>query len=39
MLQAVESVADAETIKIVIRYVDDDPEKLDTLSRFIAKVR
>ncbi len=39
MLQAVENVADAETIKIVIRYVDDDPVKLDTLSRFIAKVR
>ena len=39
MLQAVENVADASTIKIVIRYVDDDPVKLDTLSRFIAKVR
>ena len=39
MLQAVENVADATTIKIVIRYVDDDPVKLDTLSRFIAKVR
>lgn len=39
MLQAIENNADAETIKIVIRYVDDDPVKLDTLSRFIAKVR
>lgn len=39
MLQAVESNADATTIKIVLRYVDDDPQKLDTLSRFIAKVR
>jgi len=39
MLQAIESNVDAETIKIVIRYVDDDPVKLDTLSRFIAKVR
>lgn len=39
MLQAVENNADAATIKIVIRYVDDDPVKLDTLSRFIAKVR
>ncbi len=39
MLQAVENNADATTIKIVIRYVDDDPEKLATLSRFIAKVR
>lgn len=39
MLQAVENTADAATIKVVIRYVDDDPVKLDTLSRFIAKVR
>jgi DNA-binding response OmpR family regulator len=39
MLQAVENNADATTIKIVLRYVDDDPQKLDTLSRFIAKVR
>jgi DNA-binding response OmpR family regulator len=39
MLQAIENNADATTIKIVIRYVDDDPQKLDTLSRFIAKVR
>ena len=39
MLQAVENTEDASTIKIVIRYVDDDPVKIDTLSRFIAKVR
>jgi hypothetical protein len=39
MLQAVENNANAATIKIVIRYVDDDTVKLDTLSRFIAKVR
>ena len=39
MLQAVENNVEAATIKIVIRYVDDDPAKLDTLSRFIAKVR
>ena len=39
MLQAVENTADASTVKIVIRYVDDDPVKMDTLSRFIAKVR
>ena len=38
-LQAQEPHPDAETIQIVIRYVDDDPEKLGTLSRFIAKVR
>ena len=39
MLQAVENNMDATTIKVVIRYVDDDPQKLETLSRFIAKVR
>lgn len=39
MLQAIESNVDATTIKVVIRYVDDDPKKLETLSRFIAKVR
>jgi DNA-binding response OmpR family regulator len=39
MLQAVENNANAATIKIVIRYVDDDTVKFDTLSRFIAKVR
>jgi DNA-binding response OmpR family regulator len=39
MLQAVENNANAATIKIIIRYVDDDPLKLDTLSRFITKVR
>lgn len=38
-LAAVENNMDAKTINVVIRYVDDDPEKLDTLSRFIAKVR
>ena len=38
-LQAVENNMDAATIKVVIRYVDDDPQKLETLSRFIAKVR
>lgn len=39
LLQAVENNMDAATIKVVIRYVDDDPQKLETLSRFIAKVR
>jgi len=38
-LAAVENNVDAKTINVIIRYVDDDPEKLDTLSRFIAKVR
>lgn len=39
MMQAQEASPDAQTIQMVLRYVDDDPEKLETLSRFIAKVR
>ena len=39
MMQAQEPHPDAQTIQMLIRYVDDDPEKLATLSRFIAKVR
>jgi CheY-like chemotaxis protein len=39
MMQAQEAHPDAETIQMRIRYVDDDADKLDVLSRFIAKVR
>ena len=39
MMQAQEPHPEAETIQILIRYVDDDQEKLDILSRFIARVR
>lgn len=39
MMQAQEPSPDAQTIQMVLRYVDDDPEKLETLSRFIGKVR
>lgn len=39
MVQAQEPHPDAGTIQIRIRFVDDDPEKLDTLSRFIARMR
>ena len=39
MMQAQEPSPDAQTIQMVLRYVDDDPEKLETLSRYIAKVR
>ena len=39
MMQAQEPHPDAQTIQMIIRYVDDDPEKLATLSRFIARVR
>ncbi len=38
-LQAQEAHPDAQTIQTVIRYVDDDPEKLAILSKFIARVR
>lgn len=39
MMQAQESHPDAETIQVLIRFVDEDAEKLSVLSRFIAKVR
>lgn len=39
MMQAQEPHPDAQTIQMIIRYVDDDPDKLATLSRYIAKVR
>ena len=39
MMQAQEAHPEAETIQMRIRYVDDDADKLDVLSRFIAKVR
>ena len=35
-VSAVENRIDCELIKLVIRFVDDDPEKLEHLSRFIA---
>ncbi|ASP38026.1 two-component system response regulator [Bacterioplanes sanyensis] len=38
-LQAQEAHPEAQTIQTVIRYVDDDPEKLAILSKFIARVR
>ena len=39
MMQAQEAHPDAETIQMLIRYVDDDSQKLEVLSRFIARVR
>lgn len=39
MMQAQEAHPDAETIQMLIRYVDDDAQKLEVLSRFIARVR
>ena len=39
MMQAQEPHPDAETIQMLIRFVDDDEDKLAVLSRFIAKVR
>ena len=39
MLQAQEPHPDAETVQVRIRIVDDDPDKMDALSRFIARTR
>lgn len=37
-IQAAENRIDASVLKLVIRFVDDDPAKLDLLSRFIEKL-
>ena len=37
-IQAAENRIDAAVLKLVIRFVDDDPAKLDLLSRFIEKL-
>lgn len=37
-VQAAENRIDAGVLKLVIRFVDDDPEKLEQLSRYIAKL-
>ncbi len=37
-LQAAENRIDASVLKLVIRFVDDDPAKLDLLSRYIEKL-
>lgn len=35
-IQAAENRIDASVLKLVIRFVDDDPQKLEQLSRYIA---
>ena len=37
-IQAAENRIDAAVLKLVIRFVDDDPAKLELLSRFIEKL-
>lgn len=37
-IQAAENRIDSQLLKLVIRFVDDDPAKLDLLSRFIEKL-
>ncbi|MDB6063485.1 MAG: hypothetical protein JWM78_3588 [Verrucomicrobiaceae bacterium] len=37
-IQAAENRIDAGVLKLVIRFVDDDPAKLDLLSRYIEKL-
>jgi len=36
-IQAVGNNANAESLKITVRFVDDDPAKFETLSKFIAR--
>lgn len=36
-LQALEKRPDTEFVQIVVRFVDDDPQKLEDLSHFIAR--
>jgi CheY-like chemotaxis protein len=38
MLQAVEKRVDTEFINVVIRFVDEDPEKMASLSKYIARI-
>lgn len=37
-IQAVENRIDSDVLKVVIRFVDDDPQKLEHLSRYIANL-
>lgn len=37
-LQAIENRPDARAIKLILRFVDNDPTKFETLSKFIAKL-
>jgi len=37
-IQAAENRIDASVLKLIIRFVDDDPAKLDHLSRYIEKL-
>ncbi|WP_166266615.1 response regulator [Marinobacter caseinilyticus] len=38
-LQAVDKRQDTDFVSVVIRFVDDDPQKFEDLSRFIARFR
>ncbi len=38
-LQAVENRPDARAIKLILRFVDNDPTKFEALSKFIAKLK
>ncbi|WP_200821279.1 hypothetical protein [Oceanicoccus sp. KOV_DT_Chl] len=37
-IQAAENRIDAGVLKLTVRFVDDDPKKLEHLSRYIAKL-
>lgn len=38
-LQAVDKRQDTDFVSVIIRFVDDDPQKLESLSRFVARFR
>ncbi len=38
MLQAVDKRMDTDFVSVVVRFVDEDPEKMATLSKFIASI-
>ena len=38
-LQAVDKRQDTDFVSVTIRFVDEDPKKLEDLSRFVARFR
>lgn len=38
-LQAVDKRQDTDFVSVIIRFVDEDPQKLENLSRFVARFR
>ncbi|MDX1802146.1 MAG: response regulator, partial [Marinobacter sp.] len=38
-LQAVDKRQDTDFVSLIIRFVDEDPQKMEDLSRFIARFK